>query len=90
VSNVDLMMLFLLRLDPLVLGPPFPMLEAVNSQAELSKCIATRIEQEPEAPIQNGENRTIRFQKPDPLVLSGPTTVRHAAGFRRGASPPVK
>jgi hypothetical protein len=52
VSKVGLMMLFLSRSDSLMPEPPFFMLEwreVVNSP----KCVGTRIEQEPEVPIQN-------------------------------------
>jgi hypothetical protein len=56
--------------------------EVVDSPVELLKCVATRNEQELEAPTQNYRNRTIQFQKPDPLILSGPTTVKGVARLR--------
>jgi hypothetical protein len=60
------MMLFLSRLDPLVLEfPPFmiDVYEVVDSLAESSKYVCTRIRQEPEASVQNRKNRTLRFGK---------------------------
>jgi hypothetical protein len=43
------MMLSLLRLDPLVPGPLLFMVEVVNSLAESTKCVGTRIEQRAES-----------------------------------------
>jgi hypothetical protein len=58
-------------------------LEVVNSPAELPKYIRTRIRQESKAPVQNRENQTLRFDKPDYLVLSIPIAVRGAIGTQR-------
>jgi hypothetical protein len=67
--------------------PPFMLnvLELVNSPAEPSKCVVTRIKQEPEAPAQNRKNQTVRFGKPDGLVLSIPMAGRGATDTRRGS-----
>jgi hypothetical protein len=73
VSKVGLMILFLSRLNPLMSESPFFMLEVcevVNSSAELSKCVSTRIEQVLEAPVQNNINQTLRFDKLDGSALS--------------------
>jgi hypothetical protein len=52
--------------------------------------VATRNEQEPEVSVRNRENRTLRFQEPDYMVSSGPTTIRDVVGLRQGASPSIK
>jgi hypothetical protein len=62
VSKVGLRILPLSMSDPLL--PEFPhfmldMLEVVDSPAESPKCVATRIVQELEAPVQNSRNQTI-------------------------------
>jgi hypothetical protein len=51
---------------------------------------AIRNEQELEAHVLNYTNWIIWFIKLDPIVLSGPMTVRDAARLRRGDSPPLK
>jgi hypothetical protein len=56
--------------------------EVVDSPVELLKCVATRNEQELEAPTQNYRNRTIQFQKPDSPILSGPMAVKGVARLR--------
>jgi hypothetical protein len=60
------------------------------SLTDSPKCVATRNEQELDAPVQNYRNWTIRFGKPDPPVFSGPTVVSGATELRRGAPPLVK
>jgi hypothetical protein len=78
-------MLPMLRLDSLCLNfPPFMLdvLEVVDSPAELLKCVATRIEHEPEAPDRNSRNRTTWFLELDSPVLSRPAAVRGTAGLR--------
>jgi hypothetical protein len=90
VSKVGLMMLFLSRSVPLV--PEFSpfMLDVCEVVDKSSKCVAKQIRQELEAPVQNRRNRTFRFQKPEPPILSGPTAVCGAARLRRGAPPSAK
>jgi hypothetical protein len=58
------------------------MLESADSLAESSKCVATGIGQEPEAPAQNYTNWTLRFGKPDYPILSIPAVVRGTASTR--------
>jgi hypothetical protein len=87
VSKVGLGMLFLLRSDPLLLEfPPFmlDMLEVTDSPAESPKCIRTQNEKESEAPTRNRANRTIRFGKPNGLILSTPTAVKGTVGSGDG------
>jgi hypothetical protein len=79
------MMLPLSRSDPLLSKfSPFmlDMFEVVDSPVESPKCVTTQNEQEPKAPTQNCRNRTVRFQKPDTLVLSRPAVVRGVIGLR--------
>jgi hypothetical protein len=64
-------------------------LEVVNSPLGSPKCVATQNEQESKALVRNCRNQTIRFGKPDPPILLGPTAVRGTAGLRRGAPPPA-
>jgi hypothetical protein len=83
VSKVGLRMLPLSRPDPL--WPEFSpfmldMVEVVDYPME-SKCVYTRNEQEPETPARNWANWMAQFGKPDCSILSGPTTVRGAAGL---------
>jgi hypothetical protein len=59
------------------------MLKVADSSAESPKCVVTRIGQEPEAPARNRKNQTVRFDKPDGLILSIPTAVSGAANTRR-------
>jgi hypothetical protein len=87
VSKVGLRMLPLSRLDLLLSEFPlfiFDVLEVVDSPAESPKCVATRIEQEPEAPNQNCRNRTARFGKSDGPVLSI-LAVRGTTATQRGS-----
>jgi hypothetical protein len=65
-------------------------LKVVDSPAESPKCVATQNKQILDAPARNSRNWSVRLQKPDGLVLSGPTAVRGAAGLRRCAPPPAK
>jgi hypothetical protein len=72
-SKVGLRMLPLSRSDPLLLefsSFMLDMLEVVDSPAELPKCVATRIRQEPEALFKTVEtkqsgfrNRTLQFYR---------------------------
>jgi hypothetical protein len=81
------MMLFLLRLDPLVPELPpfkFEMRVVVDSLAELPKCVCTQNKQEPEAPTRNRENQILRFGKSEGLVSSGPAAVRGTSGSDEG------
>jgi hypothetical protein len=59
--------------------------EVVDSPAESSKYVVTRIGQEPEAPDQNCRNRTVRFGKPDGPILSILMAVGGAVSTRRGS-----
>jgi hypothetical protein len=77
-------MLFLSRSDPLILEfPPIllDMHEVVDSSEESPKCVCTRIGREPEALVQNGRNRIVRFQELDTLVLSRPAAVKGNIGL---------
>jgi hypothetical protein len=86
VSKVGLRMLPLSRTDSLL--PEFPpfmfdVLEVVDCPAELPKCVATQIVQEPKARGRNCRNRTIRIGKPNCPVLSILTVISGTAGTRR-------
>jgi hypothetical protein len=72
--------------------PPFMLyvLEVVDSSVGSPKCVCTQNDQIPEAPARNYRNWTVRFGKPNGPVLSRSTTVRGAAGLRRGAPPLTK
>jgi hypothetical protein len=80
------MMLFLSKSDPLVSEFPaftLDVREVVDSLMESPKCVATRIEQEPEAPARSYRNWILQFGKSEGPILSGPIAVRGAIGFRR-------
>jgi hypothetical protein len=66
------------------------LLEVDDSPVELPKCVCTRNEQELEAPVWNRRNRSLRFQKLDPPVLSRLVTVRGVVGLRRGMFDPQR
>jgi hypothetical protein len=55
--------------------------ELVERFTHLKPTIATQNEQEPKAPAQNCRNWTVRFCKPDDLILSRLMTVRGTAGL---------
>jgi hypothetical protein len=63
---------------------------AVKKTIVCCELVAAPNVQRLEAPAQNSRNWSVRFQKPDDPILSGPTVVRGATGLRRGAPPPTK
>jgi hypothetical protein len=62
------------------------MVEVVNFLVESLKCIGTWIEWGARSSYSKQRNRTTRFHKPDPLVLSILTAIMGTTGARRGAT----